>query len=81
MHHDNTQMRMATKRQLVAYLLPLPADLKNRLEVLCLGLVGSQSEIFHKSFRDYMDQCAVDEPKPGTEPEGTMKMQLLLPPK
>lgn len=28
MHHDSTQMGQATKRQRVAYLLPLPTDLK-----------------------------------------------------
>jgi len=47
----NRRLKRQQGGNAVASLLPLLTDLKNRLEVLCLGLVWVQSENFHQGFR------------------------------
>jgi hypothetical protein len=58
--NSNRQQR---RNEAVAALLPILTDLKNRLEVLRLGLVGSQSEIFHFVICGYQDQGPVQKNK------------------
>jgi hypothetical protein len=66
----DTSKKAATNRQLVATLLPLLHESKIRLEVLCLGLVGSQSENIHSGFRAYTDQSAFQAPTLGNKEQG-----------
>jgi hypothetical protein len=55
----NRRLKRQQGGNAVASLLPLLTDLKNRLEVLCLGLVWVQSQNLHHSPRGYLDKCSV----------------------
>jgi hypothetical protein len=61
----NRRLKRQQGGNAVASLLPLLTDLKNRLEVLCLRLEGTQSKIFHSGFRAYQEQCRIRRNKLG----------------